>query len=77
MTLTRKGKDIERKHLKRNSRRSIRNLRIAIYHLHAVQKREQDATTARGIEDAIDALKATVDGIGNRIEALDREPSEP
>ena len=73
MTLTRKGKEHDLKQQKRKSLRSKRNLRIAIYHLHAVQKREEDDNTARGIEDAIDALKATMDGISNRIDDLDRE----
>ena len=76
MTLTRQGKTHDLKHQKRMSQRSLRNLRIAIYHLNAVHKREEDEVTAHGIEDAIDALKATCDGINNRIDLLDQKLSE-
>ena len=75
MTLPRKGKEHDLKQKKRKRLRSQRNLRIAIYHLHAVQKREEDDHTVSGIEDAIDALKATMDGISNKIDALDEELS--
>ena len=54
MTLPLTGKDYELKKEKREHQRSIRNLKIAIYHLNAVKKRERDQATARGIDDAID-----------------------
>ena len=73
MTFPLTGKDFDLKKQKREQQRSIRNLKIAIYHLNAVKKRERDHTTARGIDDAIDALKATMDGAHNRIDALNQE----